>query len=69
MNKSELKEFLDEKVELYNRPDFIESDPVQIPHRFGLKEDIVIAPGVSSTIISTPAALSKALMFLPSFRQ
>jgi uncharacterized protein (TIGR02757 family) len=50
MNKSELKEFLDEKVELYNRPDFIESDPIQIPHRFALKEDIEIAGFLSATI-------------------
>jgi hypothetical protein len=50
MNKSELKEFLDEKVELYNRPDFIESDPIQIPHRFALKEDIEIAGFMSATI-------------------
>ena len=42
MNKSELKEFLDEKVNLYNNPKFIESDPIQIPHLFSVKEDIEI---------------------------
>ncbi len=50
MNKSELKEFLDEKVELYNNPNFIESDPIQIPHLFSLKEDIEIAGFLSATI-------------------
>ena len=40
---SEIKEFLDEKVSLYNNPKFIESDPIQIPHRFSKKEDIEIA--------------------------
>jgi uncharacterized protein (TIGR02757 family) len=50
MNNSELKEFLDEKVRLYNRPDFIESDPIQIPHQFSLKEDIEIAGFLSATI-------------------
>ena len=50
MNQSELKDFLDEKVELYNRPDFIESDPIQIPHRFSTKEDIEIAGFLSATI-------------------
>lgn len=50
MNKSELKEFLDEKVALYNHPNFIESDPIQIPHRFSLKEDIEIAGFLSATI-------------------
>jgi uncharacterized protein (TIGR02757 family) len=50
MNKSELKEFLDEKVIQYNNQDFIESDPVQIPHLFSLKEDIEIAGFLSATI-------------------
>lgn len=43
MNSSEIKDFLDEKVEQYNQPKFIESDPIQIPHRFTLKEDIEIS--------------------------
>lgn len=50
MNSSELKEFLDEKVLLYNNFDFIESDPVQIPHLFSQKEDIEIAGFLSATI-------------------
>jgi len=50
MNKSELKSFLDEKVESYNNPNFIESDPIQIPHSFSLKEDIEIAGFLSATI-------------------
>ncbi|WP_299670837.1 TIGR02757 family protein [uncultured Polaribacter sp.] len=51
MKKSELKEFLDEKVILYNNPKFIESDPIQIPHLFSKKEDIEIA-GFLTAIIS-----------------
>ena len=47
---SDLKSFLDEKVELYNNPNFIESDPIQIPHGFSLKEDIEIAGFLSATI-------------------
>jgi uncharacterized protein (TIGR02757 family) len=50
MTKSELKGFLDEKVILYNNPKFIESDPIQIPHRFSLKEDIEIAGFLTATI-------------------
>lgn len=50
MNQSELKDFLDEKVELYNNPNFIESDPIQIPHLFSQKEDIEIAGFLSATI-------------------
>ncbi|WP_310380314.1 TIGR02757 family protein [Flavobacterium sp.] len=50
MNKIELKSFLDEKVIQYNTLDFIESDPVQIPHLFSQKEDIEIAGFLSATI-------------------
>ena len=50
MTQKELKIFLDEKVELYNNPNFIESDPIQIPHLFSLKEDIEIAGFLSSII-------------------
>lgn len=47
---SELKAFLDEKVEFYNRPVFIESDPIQIPKKFQLRQDIEIAALLSATI-------------------
>jgi uncharacterized protein (TIGR02757 family) len=50
MNQTELKEFLDEKVIQYNNLDFIESDPVQIPHLFTQKEDVEIAGFLSATI-------------------
>jgi uncharacterized protein (TIGR02757 family) len=50
MNFNDLKSFLDEKVALYNNPNFIESDPVQIPHLFSQKEDIEIAGFLSATI-------------------
>ncbi len=50
MTPSELKEFLDEKVELYNNPNFIESDPIQIPHLYSVKEDIEIAGFLAATI-------------------
>ena len=48
--QSELKEFLDEKVDKYNRIDFIESDPISIPHRFTGKEDIEISGFLAATI-------------------
>jgi len=50
MTKNELQSFLDEKVDLYNNPKFIESDPIQIPHSFSQKEDIEIAGFLSATI-------------------
>jgi uncharacterized protein (TIGR02757 family) len=38
-----LKTLLDLKFEQYNRPDFIKSDPIQIPRSFKKQEDIEIA--------------------------
>jgi uncharacterized protein (TIGR02757 family) len=46
----ELKEFLDEKVLLYNRPSFIELDPVSIPHLFTKNEDREIAGFFAASI-------------------
>ena len=50
MTKTELKEFLDAKVIQYNNPKFIESDPIQIPHQYTLKEDIEISAFLTATI-------------------
>lgn len=50
MTFKERKEFLDFKVEQYNNPDFISSDPIQIPHQFSKKEDIEIAGFLVATI-------------------
>lgn len=38
-----IKEFLDRKVKEYNRPAFIQDDPIAIPHLFTRKQDIEIA--------------------------
>lgn len=46
----DLKEYLDEKVKLYNTPEFIELDPIQIPHSYSLKEDIEISGFLAATI-------------------
>lgn len=56
----ELKAFLDAKVDQYNRPDFIENDPIVIPHAFSKKQDIeimgfwaaILAWGQRKTIIN-----------------
>ncbi|MBN1185721.1 MAG: DUF2400 family protein, partial [Bacteroidales bacterium] len=50
LKRHELKEFLDEKVALYNRPSFIEYDPISIPHQFTKKQDIEIAGFLVATI-------------------
>ena len=50
MTHLDLKEFLDEKVALYLKPNFISEDPISIPHQFTKKEDIEIAAFLSATI-------------------
>lgn len=49
-NSFELKEFLDSKVEQYNTTNFIDSDPIRIPHFYSLKEDIEISGFLTATI-------------------
>jgi len=46
----ELKEFLNEKSDYYNQRDFIEHDPVGIPHQFAKKQDIEIAGLFAATL-------------------
>ena len=48
--QNELKDFLDSKVLQYNTIDFIEPDPISVPHRYSLKEDVEIAGFLASTI-------------------
>lgn len=38
----DLKDFLEEKVKIYNSPAFIEADPISIPHQFSKLQDIEI---------------------------
>lgn len=50
MTFEELKDFLDFKAEQYEHPRFLESDPIQLPHRFSKKEDIELVGFLVSTI-------------------
>ncbi len=50
MTLIELKDFLDEKADLYNNLSFIENDPVQIPHRYEIQQDVEIAGFLAATI-------------------
>ena len=45
-----IKEFLDEKADRYNHPNFIESDPIQIPHQYSEKNDVEISAFLASAI-------------------
>ncbi|MEO6166818.1 MAG: TIGR02757 family protein [Chitinophagales bacterium] len=45
-----LKLFLDQKVRHYNRPEFIPSDPISIPHQFIKLQDIEISGFFAATL-------------------
>ena len=50
MNEQEIFDFLNQKAEQYNHIDFIELDPISIPHQFSLKQDIEISAFFAATI-------------------
>jgi uncharacterized protein (TIGR02757 family) len=62
---ADIKRFLDAHVEQYNRPSFIQNDPICIPHRFSRLQDIeimgfwtaMLAWGRRKTIIDKAAEL------------
>ncbi len=45
-----LKQFLDNRILLYNTHGFIPADPISIPHRFSKKQDIEIAGFFAATL-------------------
>lgn len=69
MDKAALKDFLDRKVEEYNRPSFIAGDPISVPHSFSKKQDIeisgffaaIFAWGIRTTIIGKSRELMKLM--------
>jgi uncharacterized protein (TIGR02757 family) len=64
-----ISDLLEEKVQQYNRPDFIPFDPISIPHRFSIKQDIeimgfwasVLAWGQRKTIINKCLELARLM--------
>jgi uncharacterized protein (TIGR02757 family) len=69
MKQAVLREFLDCKFELYNNVAFIDEDPVSVPHRFKLLQDIEISGffaallswGRRSTIIANSLRLMQLM--------
>jgi len=45
-----VQQFLEEKVRMYNRTEFIRDDPIQVPHQFHRQENIEIAAFLTATI-------------------
>lgn len=65
MNEA-LHHYLEQKFARYNQPDFIENDPICIPHQFSKKEDIEIAGFIAALLAwgqrKTIVSKSKQLM-------
>ncbi len=50
MNRENLKNWLDNLVEQYNQPTFIENDPILIPHSYSKLQDIEISGFFAATL-------------------
>lgn len=50
MTLAERKAYLNAKAEFYENPEFLETDPLQVPHRFSIKEDIEISAFFTATL-------------------
>lgn len=69
MNHRQLHDWLNSKVEQYNTPSFIESDPISVPHRFALPQEkeimgffaAIFAWGQRKTIISKALELARRM--------
>lgn len=72
-NQTSLVDFLEHKAAFYERPEFIEHDPIRIPHRFTKKQDIELAGffaalfswGQRKTIIQKSNDLLERMDFAP----
>lgn len=67
--QADLQTFLNNKVQKYNQPKFIETDPIFIPHQFSIRQDIeimgffasIFAWGQRKTIISKSLELANRM--------
>ncbi len=65
----DIKAFLDHKYKTYNQPNFVEDDPIGIPHQYTKKQDVeitafwtaMLAWGQRKTIINKSNALFKLM--------
>ena len=66
LTSSALTDFLQHHFEKYNHPDFIETDPISIPHAYQLKEDREIAGLITALLAwgQRPVILRNAQRFL-----
>lgn len=66
MDINELQEILDFKQAEYQNPRFIETDPIQIPKQFTLKEDIEISAFITATLAwgQRPQIIKKSQLWM-----
>ena len=50
LSREELHELLEQLHDKYNRPEFIENDPISVPHSFSSRDDREVAGLLASTI-------------------
>ncbi|MDE5636820.1 MAG: TIGR02757 family protein [Alistipes sp.] len=50
MDRDDLRDLLERLHDKYNRPEFIEADPISVPHRFSSRDDREIAGFFAATI-------------------
>lgn len=50
LNRNQLRDFLESKLEKYNQPGFVPSDPISIPHRYTQREDIEVSGFLTALI-------------------
>ena len=50
MNRSKVRDILENYTDQFNRPDFIEDDPISIPHMYKKKQDIEISGFFAATL-------------------
>ena len=73
LNKEMLKDLLERSVKRFNRVEFIETDPISIPHLFSKKQDreimgfwaATLAWGQRATIIKSARRLAEWMDFAP----
>lgn len=66
LDNSDLQDILDQDVALYNRVEFIDNDPICVPHRFTKKQDVEIAAFMTAIFAwgQRKTIISKASLFM-----
>ena len=68
LSRHEIRTLLESKHDQYNVPQFIQDDPIQVPHRYVQREDIEIAAFLTSLITwgQRPVIIRNALRLMDS---